>query len=59
MSDKTVPVGCVRSAAAGTRCIGEELANYGRLCREDDLTLDAAIKVLEGISAQRTAEAGQ
>ncbi len=32
-------------------------ANYGRLCREGDLTPDAAIKALEGISAQRTAEA--
>lgn len=32
-------------------------ANYGRLCREGDLTSDAAIKALEGISAQRTAEA--
>lgn len=32
-------------------------ANYGRLCREGNLTADAAIKALEGISAQRTAEA--
>ncbi|MEA4837506.1 MAG: alpha/beta hydrolase [Rhodospirillaceae bacterium] len=32
-------------------------ANYGRICREGDLTPDAAIKALEGISAQRTAEA--
>jgi len=32
-------------------------ANYGRLCREGDLTPDAAIKALDGISAQRTAEA--
>ncbi|WP_412065999.1 alpha/beta hydrolase [Rhizobium sp. SYY.PMSO] len=32
-------------------------ANYGRLCREGDLTPDVAIKALEGISAQRTAEA--
>lgn len=32
-------------------------ANYGRLCREGDLSPDAAIKALEGISAQRTAEA--
>ena len=32
-------------------------ANYGRLCREGDLSADAAIKALEGISAQRTAEA--
>lgn len=32
-------------------------ANYGRLCREGDLTPDAAIKALEGVSAQRTAEA--
>lgn len=32
-------------------------ANYGRLCREGDLAPDAAIKALEGISAQRTAEA--
>lgn len=32
-------------------------ANYGRLCREGNLTPDAAIKALEGISAQRTAEA--
>lgn len=32
-------------------------ANYGRLCREGDLSTDAAIKALEGISAQRTAEA--
>lgn len=31
-------------------------AIYGRLCREDDLSPDAAIKALEGISAQRTAE---
>ncbi|WP_445504907.1 alpha/beta hydrolase [Microvirga sp. G4-2] len=31
-------------------------ANYGRLCREGDLSADAAIKALEGISAQRTAE---
>lgn len=32
-------------------------ANYGRLLREGDLTADAAIKALEGISTQRTAEA--
>ncbi|MCC7253922.1 MAG: alpha/beta hydrolase [Hyphomicrobium sp.] len=32
-------------------------ANYGRICREGDLSPDAAIKALEGISAQRTAEA--
>ncbi|MFT4148653.1 MAG: alpha/beta hydrolase [Paracoccaceae bacterium] len=32
-------------------------ANYGRLCREGDLSADAAIKALEGISTQRTAEA--
>lgn len=32
-------------------------ANYGRLCREGDLAPDAAIKALEGISAQRSAEA--
>jgi uncharacterized protein len=32
-------------------------ANYGRLVREGDLTPDAALKALEGISAQRTAEA--
>lgn len=32
-------------------------ANYGRLCREGDLSPDAAVKALEGISAQRTAEA--
>ncbi len=32
-------------------------ANYGRLCREGDLTPDAAIKALEGLAAQRTAEA--
>ncbi len=32
-------------------------ANYGRLCREGDLSPDAAIRALEGISAQRTAEA--
>ncbi|MGV6873828.1 alpha/beta hydrolase [Pseudochelatococcus sp. B33] len=32
-------------------------ANYGRLCREGDLSADAAIEALEGISAQRTAEA--
>lgn len=32
-------------------------ANYGRLCREGDLSPDAAIKALEGLSAQRTAEA--
>ena len=32
-------------------------ANYGRLCREGDLSPDAAIKALEGISAQRSAEA--
>lgn len=32
-------------------------ANYGRLCREGDLSADAAIKAMEGISAQRTAEA--
>ena len=32
-------------------------ANYGRLCRECDLSPDAAIKALDAISAQRTAEA--
>lgn len=32
-------------------------ANFGRLMREGDLSPDAAIKALEGISAQRTAEA--
>ncbi|HMN70476.1 MAG TPA: alpha/beta hydrolase [Rhodoblastus sp.] len=32
-------------------------ANYGRLCREGDMTPNAAIKALEGVSAQRTAEA--
>lgn len=32
-------------------------ANYGRLCREGDLTANAAIQALEAISAQRTAEA--
>lgn len=32
-------------------------ANYGRLVREGDLSADAAIKALEGIGAQRTAEA--
>lgn len=32
-------------------------ANFGRLMREGDLSSDAAIKALEGISAQRTAEA--
>lgn len=32
-------------------------ANYGRLVREGDLSADAAIKAMEGISAQRTAEA--
>ncbi|MFT4012347.1 MAG: alpha/beta hydrolase [Paracoccus sp. (in: a-proteobacteria)] len=32
-------------------------ANYGRLCREGDLSPDAAIKALEAIGAQRTAEA--
>lgn len=32
-------------------------ANYGRLCREGNLTPDAAIKALNSISAQRTAEA--
>lgn len=32
-------------------------ANYGRLCREGDLSADAAIKALEAIAAQRSAEA--
>ncbi|MCZ0737963.1 alpha/beta hydrolase [Phreatobacter sp. AB_2022a] len=32
-------------------------ANYGRLAREGDLSADAAIKAMEGISRQRTAEA--
>lgn len=32
-------------------------ANYGRIMREGDLTPDAAIKTLEAIAAQRTAEA--
>lgn len=32
-------------------------ANYGRLCREGDLSPGAAVRVLEAISAQRTAEA--
>ncbi|MFT4202849.1 MAG: alpha/beta hydrolase [Chitinophagaceae bacterium] len=32
-------------------------ANYGRLMREGDFTPDAAIKTLEAIAAQRTAEA--
>ncbi len=32
-------------------------ANYGRLLREGDLSADAAIKALEGIGAQRSAEA--
>ena len=32
-------------------------ANYGRVCREGDLSTDAAIKALEGVAAQRTAEA--
>lgn len=32
-------------------------ANYGRLVREGDMTADAAIKAMEGVSAQRTAEA--
>lgn len=32
-------------------------ANYGRLCREGDLSADAAIKALETIAAQRSAEA--
>ncbi|KGJ03069.1 alpha/beta hydrolase (plasmid) [Paracoccus versutus] len=32
-------------------------ANYGRISREGDLSPDAAIKALEGICAQRTAEA--
>ncbi|WP_300669092.1 alpha/beta hydrolase [Soonwooa sp.] len=32
-------------------------ANYGRILREGDLTPDAAIKALEAIAAQRTAEA--
>lgn len=32
-------------------------ANYGRLVREGDLSSDAAIKGMEAISAQRTAEA--
>jgi fermentation-respiration switch protein FrsA (DUF1100 family) len=32
-------------------------ANYGRLMREGDLSADAAIKTLEAISKQRTAEA--
>ncbi|GGA60155.1 alpha/beta hydrolase [Pelagibacterium lentulum] len=32
-------------------------ANYGRLAREGDLSPDAALKAMEAISAQRTAEA--
>jgi len=32
-------------------------ANYGRLMREGDFTADAAIKTLEGIAKQRTAQA--
>ncbi|MGE8511829.1 MAG: alpha/beta hydrolase [Chryseobacterium culicis] len=32
-------------------------ANYGRLLREGDFTADAAIKTLEGIARQRTAQA--
>jgi fermentation-respiration switch protein FrsA (DUF1100 family) len=32
-------------------------ANYGRLLREGDFTIDAAIKTLEGIAKQRTAQA--
>ncbi|WP_336963059.1 alpha/beta hydrolase [Chryseobacterium contaminans] len=32
-------------------------ANYGRLLREGDFTTDAAIKTLEGIARQRTAQA--
>ncbi|MDO4997448.1 MAG: alpha/beta hydrolase [Neisseria sp.] len=32
-------------------------ANYGRIMREGDLTPNAAIKTLEAIAAQRTAEA--
>lgn len=32
-------------------------ANYGRLCREGDLSADAAIKALEAIAAQRSTEA--
>ncbi len=32
-------------------------ANYGRLLREGDFTTDAAIKTLEGIAKQRTAQA--
>jgi len=32
-------------------------ANDGRLCREGNLTADAALKALEGIGARRTAEA--
>ncbi|WP_410680177.1 hypothetical protein [Chryseobacterium sp. MEBOG06] len=32
-------------------------ANYGRLLREGDYTADAAIKTLEGIAKQRTAQA--
>lgn len=32
-------------------------ANYGRLCREGDLSPDAALKAMEGVCAQRTAEA--
>ncbi|ANH83176.1 alpha/beta hydrolase [Niabella ginsenosidivorans] len=32
-------------------------ANYGRLLREGDFTADAAIKTLEGIAKQRTAQA--
>ncbi|MGK6340713.1 alpha/beta hydrolase [Chryseobacterium sp. DT-3] len=32
-------------------------ANYGRLLREGDFTFDAAIKTLEGIAKQRTAQA--
>jgi uncharacterized protein len=32
-------------------------ANYGRICREGDLSADAAIRALEAIGRQRTAEA--
>ncbi|MGC4251078.1 MAG: alpha/beta hydrolase [Sphingobium sp.] len=32
-------------------------ANYGRLVREGDMSPDAAIKAMEGVSRQRTAEA--
>ncbi|WXK48466.1 alpha/beta hydrolase [Flavobacterium ginsenosidimutans] len=32
-------------------------ANYGRLMREGDLTVDSAIKTLEGVAKQRTAQA--